>query len=176
MKLNKTHKEAIVRAVMQDLPRTDRNKAKETIKKMVTEDVNKFAPKQIAEIWGKPELACYLNITNSNVGYLASRGYINNLFEVSYPYKHEFSAGFVAEVTAIVDQLKDEAEAVNQARQKLETALAGVSTRKQLVDMFPEFEKYAPEEFTRSTLLPAVANVVADLSKLGWPKDKTVPA
>lgn len=37
----------------------------------------------------------------------------------------------------------------------------------------PEAEKYLPKEAKSSTNVPAVANVVADLVKAGWPKGKT---
>jgi hypothetical protein len=38
----------------------------------------------------------------------------------------------------------------------------------------PEFEKYFPaEDAPISKNLPALANMVADLTKLGWPKGKT---
>lgn len=57
-------------------------------------------------------------------------------------------------------------------------ALAGVvngcSTLKQLQAALPECIKYMPTEDAPSKNLPALANVVSDLVRLGWPKPKTV--
>lgn len=63
--------------------------------------------------------------------------------------------------------------ALSQAREKLLAALTGIRTRKQFLEQFPELEKYAPADKGKPSFLPAVANVMADLSKLGFPKDKT---
>lgn len=56
---------------------------------------------------------------------------------------------------------------------KLNQAAASVSTRKALAALLPEFEKYLPpEESQTKVMLPAVANVVSDFVKAGWPKQK----
>jgi hypothetical protein len=47
----------------------------------------------------------------------------------------------------------------------------GASTRKALVAALPEFEKYLPAEVEAPVRsLPAIANVVAEFTKAGWPK------
>jgi len=51
-------------------------------------------------------------------------------------------------------------------------AIEHCSTRKQFVDAFPEFEKYAPYEAAPGRNLPAISNMVANLTKLGWPKQQ----
>jgi len=48
----------------------------------------------------------------------------------------------------------------------------GCSTLKQLQAALPECVKYMPTEDAPSKNLPALANVVADLVHLGWPKPK----
>jgi hypothetical protein len=81
-------------------------------------------------------------------------------------------AGDVAEkdIKAICEPYKAE----DETRYKAERSLAGVveacSTLKQLKERLPEFTKYYPTEEAPTANLPALANVVADLSKLGWPK------
>jgi hypothetical protein len=48
-----------------------------------------------------------------------------------------------------------------------------VSTRKALVDLLPEFEKYLPADEAKAIAsLPAVANVLSDFVKAGWPKNQ----
>jgi len=44
----------------------------------------------------------------------------------------------------------------------------GCSTLRQLKEALPELEKYMPKEDAPTRNLPAVANVVADMVKLGW--------
>lgn len=61
-------------------------------------------------------------------------------------------------------------EARNKAQNNLKTAIMSCSTLKQLQAMFPEFIKYMPTEAEPTKNLPALANVVADLVKMGWPK------
>ncbi len=74
-------------------------------------------------------------------------------------------------LTALAKPYEDEDEAISAARCKLQGAIEGCTTRKALMTRLPEFEKYYPaEEAPMSKNLPALANVIADLSKLGWPK------
>jgi hypothetical protein len=56
------------------------------------------------------------------------------------------------------------------AERKLFAAFEGINTLKQALTTFPEFKKYYPTEAEPTKNLPALANVMADLSKLGWPK------
>jgi hypothetical protein len=56
------------------------------------------------------------------------------------------------------------------AKLNLQNAIMACTTLKALETTFPEFKKYFPTETQPTKNLPALANVVADLSKLGWPK------
>lgn len=63
----------------------------------------------------------------------------------------------------------------NEAKQKyisvkqgLENFINSCSTLKQLQEALPEFLSYFPTENTPTRNLPVVANLVADLVKLGW--------
>lgn len=49
----------------------------------------------------------------------------------------------------------------------LKVAIYGCSTRKVFIDRFPEFSNHAPIEHGTCTTLPAISNVVAELVKLG---------
>lgn len=51
---------------------------------------------------------------------------------------------------------------------KLEGAIAPIRTRKQFINRFPEFSQHAPLEEGTCATLPAIANIVAELVKLGW--------
>ena len=57
-------------------------------------------------------------------------------------------------------------------REKLHGCAYAVTTRKALVDLLPEFEKYLPaDDASVCRTLPVVQNVVSDFVKAGWPKD-----
>ena len=56
---------------------------------------------------------------------------------------------------------------------KLMAAANSCTTRKALVELLPEFEKYLPaDQAAACKTLPAVANIMADFVKAGWPKDE----
>ena len=58
----------------------------------------------------------------------------------------------------------------DDAHAKLSAIVNGCTTLAQLKKLLPEFISYFPTEAEPTKNLPAVANMVADLSKLGWPK------
>ena len=66
----------------------------------------------------------------------------------------------------------DQDDNLYAAHNKLRNAIDSCNTRKALMDRLPEFEKYFPIEVEPTKNLPALENVVSDLSKLGWPKKK----
>lgn len=175
MKLNQTHKQAIVRAVIADIPRAKMTELEAFVSKCIDQDIEMSCPKTIAEAWKDKDCRRYLAVTSTNVGYLRTvkRGYLDGFPTVSHLAYYSFSEWFYQTIRPKVEELIGEAEAVQEAEEKLKAALVGIKTRKQFVETFPELAKYAPEEATVGTLLPALTNVVADLSKLGWPKEAT---
>lgn len=170
MNLTKLHKQAIVRAVLADIPRKNMEELETTVKQMVDEDIEKHAPKEIWAVWKDKSLACYLSVLSMNVGYLRTDDksrYLDGFFQVIFPERHEFSRQFKSRLTPMLEKLVAETKAMQEVKDKLESALAGVRTRKQFMEMFPELEKYAPPEPRKDALLPATASVVEDLSRLG---------
>lgn len=69
---------------------------------------------------------------------------------------------------AVLRPWETAAEERHELKTKLYAALKGINTRKQFIDTFPEFIKYAPPERGTCATLPVVANVVVDLVKAGW--------
>jgi len=92
-----------------------------------------------------------------------------------FPRKH---AAFHAEDIQAMDRLKqlekEQSLALSRLRNQLEQAAASATTTKALAEMFPEFAKYLPAEETKTRNLPAIANVVADFVRAGWPKNQAV--
>lgn len=182
MNLNQTIRAEIVQAVMKDVPRKRKDPSGD-LQKIVDADIDSFAPDEVANMWKDKVLACYLDIEGSSIGYLVKNlrgenryGVMRDVY-VQHPRKHEFSDRFYFASQVIYDELLDEHKAIEATRVRLASSLAGIRTRKAFVEMFPELEKYAPEAPITTKNLPAVANVMSSLVKLGWPEKKEgVPA
>lgn len=158
MKLTKNLREAFVRAVMADVPKVD---YREQLQKVVTDAAVALLPAPVATAYKQfPEYietrrvwagATYLSVPAAD--------------EVVFPPEVEKE---IARLEALNDAQEENRSAL---RTKLTAAANSVTTRKALADLLPEFEKYLPADDRTATLnLPAVANVVADFVKAGWPK------
>ena len=78
------------------------------------------------------------------------------------------------ELGVLLEAHKQQRQTRNDLQAKLHGVAYGVTTRKALVEALPEFEKYLPKEEDKpSRSLPAIANLVADFTKAGWPKQQT---
>lgn len=151
MNLTKLIKEAIVRSIMNDVPREDEVTAKKKIQEALVKAMSPEARK--------------LYKTNPR----ALRDGRVSSYEYGFDYSFDVVVGDAA-LEPILKPYKDARDARREARNKLVGAIEGCRTLKQLEKALPEFKKYYPKENATSTNLPALANVVADLSKLGWPK------
>lgn len=148
MKLNKYTKEGIVHAIMADLPTRDDSALEAELQ-----------AKAIAAM--SPEV---LAVYNTRPKALLTE----------YVYSASQRRGFHIIVGDVGDEAFEsfyEAEKAREsARSNLSGAIMSCNTLKQLQAMFPEFIKYMPTEAEPTKNLPALANVVADLVKMGWPK------
>ena len=153
MKLTKLHKEAIVRAVMQDTPPIDKVKRAEAI---VAAIVKAMSPEVRKLYKTKPDA-----LRRKSVAYTNQYSNWNDVVV------GDVTDEKIKEITAPYKLQEDERNAMHR---KLTAAFEGINTLKQALTAFPEFKKYYPTEMEPTKNLPALANVVADLSKLGWPK------
>jgi Nucleotide modification associated domain 5 len=170
MKLTKTIRDAFVRAAMNDVPSVD---YAEQIRAGTLAAVLEILPKPIRDMWNDPKLRRYLE-----THYVCVAGNIN----VAVPWpgylrNEEGRAAIKPEARAELDQLAALMKAQEAQRNALHIKLKGcaesVTTRKALVALLPEFEKYLPaDEPAALRTLPVVANVVSDFVKAGWPKGK----
>ncbi len=157
MKLTKLHKEAIVRAIMQDTPPLPREKWADEIKAAV---VKAMSPEVRKLYKVKPYALRHLNVEYTN------------------PHRRwgdEIPVGDVTkeQIKAIVEPYEKQVYERRDMETKLTHAFEGINTLKQALTAFPEFKKYYPTEMEPTKNLPALANVMADLTKLGWPKGAT---
>lgn len=155
MKLTKMHKQAIVRAIMQDVPKPDKTKRFAVIQAAV---VKAMSP-ECRKVYNKAPHALIKH-------YLGELTYDNSWAT------RDVVIGDVpkAVLEKIIRPYVDEDDAYFKAHRQLVSAVEACATLKALETALPEFKKYYPTEAQPTKNLPALANVVADLSKLGWPK------
>jgi len=154
MKLTKLIKQSIVRAIIQDIPPIDA----EARAKAIHEAIVKAMSPEVRKLFK----------THPNALRKASVRYSN-------PFRtwgNDVTVGDVTDeqIKAITQPYETQEEERAQAERRLSFAFAGINTLKQALATFPEFKKYYPTEAEPTKNLPALANVMADLSKLGWPK------
>jgi hypothetical protein len=155
MKLSKYTKESIVRAILADLPKADGNKFRGEIQAGIV----KLMSAECQIIYKRTPSA------------LRTR-YIGDLVRSDKVYSGDIILGDASEkeLDVFLRSYKEAKDVNDKARAQLSRAIMGYTTLNALKKAFPEFEKYLPTEDAPTKNLPALANVVADLSKLGWPK------
>ena len=151
MNLDKYVKQSIVKAIMAELPRVDSEALRTEIQ-----------DKLVAAM--SPECqALYTKAPNA----LATR-YVTRV--VDGYYSVNFVSGDLTEeaFAKIVKPYEEMYAHRADIETKLHAAIAPIRTRKQFINRFPEFSQHVPAEEGTCATLPAIANIVADLVKLGW--------
>lgn len=170
MRLTKYDKEAFVRAVMQDIPQID---YKQMLRiKILNANTEKLPPAAKALLCSTKDEHL---IKREKHEYAAhdERG-LTYVWCDTYPTDGWQTEAFNKEITEIVQKAREQ----DAAREAVETKLTGIiescSTLKKAHETLPEFIKYLPQQRSSTGVgnLPAIANIVADLSKMGWPKDQ----
>ena len=156
MRLDKYTKSSIIRAIMDDVPAPDKAKRRADLQAAVV----KVMSPEVRKVYNKTPSA----LRTHHVGDVIYDGYGWNTRDII--------AGDVTDkvIEEIIKPYKAEDEARHATKRKLQGIVEGCSTLKQLQTLLPEFKQYMPTEAAPTKNLPAVANMVADLSKLGWPK------
>ena len=76
-----------------------------------------------------------------------------------------------AKLEALGEKKKEQEKTLNALESRLKGVAYACTTRKQLEEALPEFSAYLPEEEAKAAkTLPAVANVLSEFVKAGWPK------
>lgn len=179
MNLNKSHRAAFVRAVMDDVPHHDFG---EDYKALIFADVLKQAPKEILPLLQKESLRSYV-LSGCNFVCPTSTRKANRYWyyselgfsSVSTYAGYTKSAEVIEAEEKIMDLARDQAVKREALESQVRGTIAACRTLKQALELLPEFAKYLPLEAERSTMLPAVANLSATLIEAGWPKGD-VPA
>jgi hypothetical protein len=164
MRLTKVIRDAFVRAAMADVPKED-YEAK--IHKLIQDDAIAQLPPKIKAIAQDKELRHFLKTETHYIpGY-----WISNVRVMHPDYERSLNAN--TQVETLLVEAANQMEQMNALKTKLQAAADAVTTRKALVDLLPEFEKYLPADEAKAVAtLPAVANVLSDFVKAGWPKNQ----
>ena len=157
MKLTNNLRDAFVRAAMADVPKVDyTEKARDLVNKLNKE----------YQIKAKIDQVDITRLTSSYISVTNQTFYVRGLTDGEYSEVKTHP-----EVKKLNELHEAQRKVHRELELKLTGAIAGCTTRKQAVDALPEFEKYLPEDTVAAMRsLPAIANVVTDFVKAGWPK------
>jgi hypothetical protein len=158
MRLDKYAKQSIVKAIMDDVPAPDKAKRRTDLQAAVVKAMS-------------PEVR---KVFKSTPGALRTYHVGDTIYDGYGWNTRDIIAGDVTDktISELLKPYKAEDEARYATKRNLQGIVEGCSTLKQLQTLLPEFKQYMPTEAAPTKNLPAVANMVADLSKLGWPKGK----
>lgn len=180
MRLSKLDKQVIVNTIVADIPR--KFTAAETeakLQKVVDECAMATLPPEIAVVFADKNLRQFLEFGTSNPGYFLKNddnyGWMRELGGIRYLAQFNENFGLTtadgyAKFKLILDEYIQESNQIEAVKEKLKLSIDGITTTQSLIKQFPEFEKYVPSESVKVKTLPAIANVMASLSSMGWPK------
>lgn len=161
MRLTKLLRDSFINSVMQEVPRIDYH---EKARVLIQKDAISRLPKTVRAIYDDINTRHYVATRNQHFSF---GGYINVVGK-----EYETHQIVEDQLTQFYKVSKVQDETHNALRTKLTTAAYACTSRKALVEMLPEFEKYMPEdEATVNRALPVVQNMLSDFVKAGWPKN-----
>lgn len=168
MRLTNTIRDAFVRAAMNDVPSVDYD---EIAAKKVQDYAYQHLPPEIKKVYDKPALRTYLEKTHTRLPSPLWDAHVVTA-DTSYWWP-EAVPTLWAELEALAEQKTAQEDTRCGLEAKLRAVAYSATTRKALEAALPEFAQYLPAKAAAPKNLPAVANVVADFAKAGWPKNAT---
>lgn len=167
MKLSNYVKDAVISAIMQDVPQVDYSRQAE---KMFRDALYAVLPDAVKALLSTPEgyrldsgrVVLPSPVTDS----IWVRGAVEKDGE-------KVSEATRNEVHRLMDLHYKQKKERTALRNKLRNGIYGVNTRAQFIKTFPEFEKYMPAAPEKpSSNLPVDTTVVSSLMQAGWPAKK----
>jgi hypothetical protein len=169
MRLTNVIRQAFVRAAMQDVPKVDFQAQAEVIVRKAVQEI--FAEDFPGIDFRKAQNSGWLEKRSISVPGRLKAVYMAT---PSYEILKDRRKDVWAVLCAIGEQHAAQIEQRTRLTAQLEGAANACTTRKQLAEVLPEFEKYLPEDEAKAVRsLPALANVAAEFIKAGWPKSAT---
>jgi hypothetical protein len=164
MKLSKSDRGAFVRAVMDDVPQIDYDKQ---VTDLVHTIMREQMPPKLRAVYDDKELRPFLYHGNYH-----NEVRVAGVTRVNCCYPVKLSDENKTHLIELATAYKQQEDQRDELRQKLEATILTCTTLKQAKERLPEFERYLPadRDGIATANLPAVANLVGDLTKAGWPK------
>lgn len=167
MRLTNTIRNAFIRSAMQDVPLVDYNEQAQNLLNSVAQTL--FIKTFPDADYKKLKEAGWLNESWFDTPRGLRNCYIYAPSDCSQLKTTELNQKLTDLGIASIEQDKQR----NDLEAKLRSVAYSVTTRQALVKALPEFEKYLPDAPDAvANNLPAVANLVADFTKAGWPKNQ----
>ena len=160
MRLTNYMRDAFVSAAMDDVPRED---FEEQARALLVKAAVSCLPPKVRALYDDPATRDFVCHTQLPYGF----GY------AYVPGLGTLPVGTQEKYDGLKKNQKEQDMRLHGLRCQLHGVAYSARTRKALVALLPEFEKYLPaDDSAACKTLPAIANVMADFAKAGWPKDK----
>lgn len=173
--LNKADREDFVSSVMADVPRIDyvnmlESEGRKDLESQLPSEIKKLMKSDLADYLAKH----YRSVTQ----YREMDGSGSISIHTVAGSDITFTDVFAARRRELINLHNEQYQKHRQLKINLEGAATSCRTDKQLAERLPEFSKYIPKKGSSVTKanLPALANLVADFTKAGWPADKKAKA
>ena len=165
MRLTKSDKQAFVNSVMNDVPSVDYN---EQARKLCIEWAKSKMPQEVLEVFVKfPGWIGNKYMETPNGLSAVHVPTLSTIYNTSSAHPDIWE-----KLVVLAEANSVQRKSRNELRAKVEGSIATCTSLKQAKERFPEFVKYLPSErdgsFTAN--LPAIANLVSELTAAGWPK------
>ena len=160
MRLTNYMRDAFVSAAMHDVPWEDFG---DQIQTLLIKAAVSYLPPKVRALYDDPATRDFIRHTQLPYG-----------FNYTYvPGLGALPVGTQEKYDGLKEKQKEQDTRLYGLRRQLHGVAYSARTRKALVALLPEFEKYLPaDDSAACKTLPAIANVMADFAKAGWPKDK----
>lgn len=164
MRLTNYMRDAFVSAAMNDVPRED---FEDQIQTLLTKAAISCLPPKVRALYDDPATRDFVCHTQLPYGF--NRTYVPGLGTLPVGTQEKYNG--------LKEKQKEQDTRLHDLRRQLRGVAYSARTRKALVALLPEFEKYLPaDDSAACKTLPAIANVMADFVKAGWPKDSAANA
>lgn len=185
MKLTNSHREEFVRRVMEDVPQIDyKTQADDFVRKELAKlrkaagladiDTERLEFRRSAVyVWEHKETGVWSEQKHDGWASDYRTSYFTNQGQYGVSYKECKDLEKHPELLALRNKYVAQQNDRVVLSKRIRAVIDGCNTLKQATDALPEFAKYLPEEPPKADrTLPVVGNLVADLTKQGWPAKK----
>lgn len=166
--LNKDDRSEFVSNVMADVPHINYS---EILEKEGRADLENQLPAEIKKMMKSETLSKYLGSSYVSITDYREMDGIMGVSIRTAAQHEKFTPAFLKRKNELVKLHNEQIETRSELTNKLSATASVCKTDKALAERLPEFAKYIPKKNgVSSANLPALANLVADFTKAGWPK------